>query len=174
PSLGENFYQTGILVSAIAIILVIIVIFLFFREVIPSGAILLAIIFDIAGALGLMSIFGIPLSLATIPALVMLIGYSVDTDVMLTTRVLKRKEGTPRERAHESMITGLTMTLTTLAALTVMIILSYFSQLEVVFQIAAVLLFGLCADLISTWLMNAPILLWYVEKKEGKKVERTH
>jgi len=166
PSLGENFFNTGITVSVIGFLLVLMVVFLFFREVLPSIAIILAIIFDIFGALALMSVFGIPLSLATIPALLMLIGYSVDTDLMLTTRLLKRKEGTPRERAHGSMLTGLTMTVTTLAALTVMATLSYFGQLQVVFEISAVLLFGLLADLLSTWLMNTPMLLWYVERKE--------
>lgn len=166
PSLGANFFNTGITVSVIGFLLVVFVVFLFFREIIPSIAIILAIIFDIFGALALMSIFGIPLSLATIPALLMLIGYSVDTDLMLTTRLLKRKEGTPSERAYGSMLTGLTMTVTTLAALTVMAILSYFGQLQVIFEISAVLLFGLLADILSTWLMNTPILLWYVEKKE--------
>ena len=167
PSLGENFYSTGIMVSLIAFFLVTLVILFFFREIVPSVAIILAIIFDIAGALALMAVFSIPLSLSTIPALLMLIGYSVDTDLMLTTRLLKRKEGTLRERASESMVTGLTMTFTTLAALLVMVTLSYFSQLQVIFEIASVLLFGLFADILSTWLMNAPMLLWYIEKKEG-------
>jgi len=167
PSLGENFYSTGTMVAIVGFILVVIVIFLFFREIIPSVAIVLAVVFDIVGALALMALFEIPLSLATIPALLMLIGYSVDTDLMLTTRLLKRREGTPRERAHGSMITGLTMTLTTLAALTSMILLSYYGQIQIIFEISIVLLFGLLADIISTWLMNAPMLLWYVEKKEG-------
>ncbi|MFH1391491.1 MAG: hypothetical protein ABIH20_04235 [Candidatus Diapherotrites archaeon] len=169
PSLGENFFSTGITVALVGLFLVIIVIFFFFREFFPSAAIVLAVLFDVAGALALMSLFEIPLSLATIPALLMLIGYSVDTDLMLTTRLLKRREGSARERAHESMITGLTMTLTTLAALTSMIVLSYFGQIQVIYEISAVLLFGLFADIISTWLMNAPMLLWYVEKKESSR-----
>ncbi|MCR4335314.1 MAG: protein translocase subunit SecF [archaeon] len=169
PSLGENFFSTGITVALVGLLLVIIVIFIFFREVVPSAAIVFAVLFDVAGALALMALFEIPLSLATIPALLMLIGYSVDTDLMLTTRLLKRREGSARERAHESMITGLTMTFTTLAALTSMIVLSYFGQIQVIYEISAVLLFGLFADILSTWLMNAPILLWYVEKKEGSK-----
>ena len=168
PSLGESFFSLGLTVSLMGFALVIIVIFLFFREVIPSAAVVLAVLFDISGALALMSVFAIPLSLSTIPALLMLIGYSVDTDLMLTTRLLKRKDADTRERAHGSMITGLTMTLTTLAALAAMLIMSYFGQIQVVFEISAVLLFGLFADIISTWLMNAPVLLWYAEKKEGK------
>jgi len=34
----------------------------------------------------------------------------------------------------------------------------------VMFEISVVIFFGLLADLISTWFMNAPILIWYVKK----------
>lgn len=167
PSLGESFFSLGLSATILGVILVVIVIFISFREFIPSVAIVSAMIFDIVGALAGMAIFQIPLSLATIPALLMMIGYSVDTDILLTTRVMKRRDGTARERASEATITGLTMTSATLAALVVMLVLSYFSQLQVIYDIASVLLFGLFADLFSTWLMNAPILLWYKEKKDG-------
>ncbi|MBU0662226.1 protein translocase subunit SecF [Candidatus Micrarchaeota archaeon] len=166
PVLGETFYASALTVGIIGFILVTIVIFAFFREFIPSVAVIAAAIFDISFALAAMAIFGIALSLSSIPALLMLIGYSVDTDIMLTTRLLKRREGSPKSRAMNSMKTGLTMTFTTLAALTAMLVLSYFGQILIVFEISAVLLFGLIGDLISTWLMNAPVLLWYAEKKE--------
>ncbi len=165
--LSETFYSSGITVVIISFILLTIVIFAFFREVVPAGAIIAAAIFDIAGALGLMAIFQIPISLSTIPALLMLIGYSVDTDILLTARLLKREEKDLYTRSKEAMITGLTMTLTTLGALSVMLVLSYFGQINVIFQIAAVLLFGVASDIISTWFMNAPVLLWYIESKKG-------
>ena len=38
-----------------------------------------------------MSLLGIPLSLASVGALLMLIGYSVDTDILLTTQGSKKK-----------------------------------------------------------------------------------
>ena len=146
-------------------------IFFFFREFVPSIAVIMSAVLDISCALALMALFHIPLSLSSIPALLMLVGYSVDTDIMLTTRILKRKEGTAADRTVEAMKTGLTMTFTTLAALTVMIAVSFTSQMFVIFEIATVLLFGLLGDLPSTWLMNAPILLWYAEKKEKKAKE---
>ena len=168
PVLGETFWQNAINVSAIAFFLVVVVVFIFFREFIPALAVLAAAIFDVLAALAGMELFKIPLSLSTIPALLMLIGYSVDTDIMLTSRMLKGKEKTPAERAGDSIATGLTMTGTTLAALVSMLIISYFSQIFVIFDIAAVLLFGLIADIPSTWFMNASVLLWYIEKKERK------
>ena len=167
PALGNLFWDSAWKVALIAVILIIIVIFIFFREIVPSLAIIAAAIFDVSAALAGMSLFGIGLSLASIPALLMLVGYSVDTDILLTTRILKRSEATPAKRAHDAMKTGLTMTFTTLAAATVMLILSYLTQMEVVFNIATIIVCGLIGDLISTWLMNAPVLLMYAEKKRA-------
>ncbi len=165
PVLGKTFWDNALLVSVIALIGIILVIFLFFRELIPSVAVIYAGIFDVLTALALMSLTGIALSLNSIPALLLLVGYSVDTDILLTTRLLKRKDKTPKKRAMDSMKTGLTMTFTTLSAVSVMLVLSYLYQIEIMFNISAVILFGLIGDLIVTWMMNAPILLWYVERK---------
>ncbi len=166
PSLGKFFWAHAQSILLIALVAVIVVIFIFFRAVVPSIAVLLAASFDILAALGLMAVFGVSFSLASISSLLMLVGYSVDTDIMLTTRLTKRKFRTPRQNAADSMVTGLTMTGTTLGAVVVMLALSAFWNLEVIFSIAAVLLFGLIGDLISTWFMNAPILMWYVEKRK--------
>ena len=151
-----------------AMFLVILVIYFFFRKIVPSAAVIISALLDVIGALGLMALFQIPLTLSSIPALLMLIGYSVDTDVMLTTKLLKRREQNVQARTYDAMKTGLTMTFTTIAALTAMLVLSFFSQMLVVFEISAVILFGLIVDLSSTWLMNAPVLLWYLERS-GKK-----
>jgi len=166
PTLGEASLQGIINISIIGFILIIIVIFIAFRQVVPSAAIIQAMIFDVVAGLAGMALLNIPLSLTTLPALLMLVGYSVDTDIMLTSRMLKERSGTPGERATTSMKTGLTMTGTTLAALVAMILISYFYQIEVIYHISAILFFGLIGDVIATWLMNAPILLWFVEKKK--------
>ncbi len=166
PTLGSAFYRTAFNVGLVAMVLITIVIFIFFRQVVPSVAVIASAVLDIVGALGLMALFQIPLTLSSIPALLMLIGYSVDTDVMLTTKLLKRREQSTDQRVYDSLITGLTMNATTIAALLTMLVLSFTTQMLVVFEISAVLLFGLIVDLSSTWFMNAPVLLWYVERRE--------
>jgi preprotein translocase subunit SecF len=166
PTLGNASLQGIIQISIIGFILIIFVIFIAFRQVVPSAAIIQAMIFDVIAGLAGMAFLNIPLSLTTLPALLMLVGYSVDTDIMLTSRMLKERTGTPGERATTSMKTGLTMTCTTLAALVAMILISYFYQIEVIYHISAILFFGLIGDIIATWLMNAPILLWFVERRK--------
>ncbi|MBN1940704.1 MAG: hypothetical protein JW772_00820 [Candidatus Diapherotrites archaeon] len=171
PTLGASFWQTAINVVIVVIILVVLVVFFFFRELIPSFVVLSCGLFDELFCLGVMALIGIPISLNTIPALLMLFGYSIDTDVMLASRILKRREATPRIRAGRSMLTGFTMTGTTLAAVLVMIVLSYVYQVEVIFEIGSVLFIGLIGDLIGTWLWSAPVLLWDAERSE-KKLEK--
>lgn len=172
PTLGEASFGSSIWITIIGVILITLIVFIAFRQIVPSAAIIQAMIFDVLAGLAGMALLNIPLSLTTLPAILMLIGYSIDTDIMLTSRILNGKDGTPSQRATASLKTGLTMTATTLSALLVMIIFSYFYQVDVIYQISTILFFGLIGDLIATWLMNAPVLLWWIEKKEGanKKV----
>lgn len=165
PSLGELFWTHAMYAAIVSIILIFIVVFAFFREFIPSIAIIAAATFDILGALSGITLLGIPFSLPVISALLMLLGYSVDTDIMLTTRILKGTSSHAKD-ASLAFKTGLTMTLTSLLAVTIMFFLSSFWGIELMYVISSVLFFGLLADLVSTWLMNAPLLLWYVENKK--------
>ncbi len=166
PTLGAASFNGIVQISIIGFILLTIVVFIAFRQVVPSAAIIQAMIFDVLAGLAGMALLNIPLSLTTLPALLLLVGYSVDTDIMLSSRLLKEKTGTSGERATISMKTGLTMTGTTLAALIPMILISYFYQIEVIYFISTILFFGLIGDVISTWLINAPILIWFLEGKK--------
>ncbi len=147
------------------------VVFLIFKTVVPSFAVVASAFSDIIIAAAFMNIVGVELSLGTVAALLMLIGYSVDSDILLTNRVLKRR-GTTNEKISNAMHTGLTMTTTTLAALVVMYVVSTYSylltssvsQINLLSDISIVLIFGLVADLMNTWLLNTGILRWYVEK----------
>jgi preprotein translocase subunit SecF len=64
--------------------------------------------------------------------------------------------------------TGIIMTSTTLAAATALFIVSWFGSVQILMDIAAVLLIGLVADIFNTWLTNVGILKWYVLKGGGK------
>lgn len=165
PTLGKDFVESSIKVGIVALSLLIIVILLFFRQIVPSALIIFAVVFDVFAALAGMAIFNIPLSLTTIPALLMLIGYSVDTDILLSTRVLKDVSKNPISSANSSIATGMTMTITTMSTILVMLIISYISQMTIIFEISVILICGLVGDIISTWLFNAPALIKYVEKK---------
>ena len=168
PSLSEFFLQKTVQMVIISFILTAIVVVIVFRSLVPSFAVMFGAINDIVFALGAMGLFGIPMTLASLGALLMLIGYSLDTDILLTTRIMKRTEGTPRERAYGAMKTGMLMTITTILSFGVLLVLSMITQLPTYYQIASVAVCGLVGDLIATWCTNAVIVLWSVESKMGK------
>lgn len=168
-SLGESFYRQMLTAILIAFVLMSFVVFIAFRSVIPSLAVVLSAFADMLAAVAFIDLMGIKLSTSGIAAILLLMGYSIDTDVLLTTKVLKRKEGTIMDRVFSSMDTGLTMTFTTIAALTV----GYFvSNSYILKQMFIILIVGLFVDIIMTYLLNTRILIWYTAKKEHvEKVE---
>jgi len=164
PSLGSSFWTQAQIAIVAAFILMSIVVFLMFRIPIPSLAVILCAFSDIISTFAFMQIFGIELSLASLAAILMIIGYSVDTDIMATAKLLKQS-GELVEKLKGAIKTGLTMTLTSIGAL-VALLVSYISP--VLSKIATVLIIGLTMDIIYTWLQNAVILRWYLEKKGEK------
>tara|TARA_B100000315_G_C14592797_1_gene596842 strand:- start:7182 stop:8174 length:993 start_codon:yes stop_codon:yes gene_type:complete len=164
-SLGESFFRETFRSIILAFIFMGIVVMLYFRKLIPAGIVILAVVSDIIATLAVINILGIKLSTGGIAAFLMLIGYSVDTDMLLTTNMIKRKDKSQQERILSALKTGLLMTVTTLIAISVGLI---FSQSEVIRQIMTILLVGLIMDLIFTWFQNMGILRLYLEKKESK------
>ncbi len=163
-SLGSSFFKQTFKALIFAFLLMSVVVFLYFRVPTPSLAVVLAAFSDIATTLAVVNLLGMKLSTAGIAAFLMLIGYSVDTDILLSTRVLKRKEGTVPERIRKAMKTGFMMSITTIGAVTAGL---FVAESEVLIQIMTILLIGLLADLIYTWLQNAPLLRMYSEKKRN-------
>jgi preprotein translocase subunit SecF len=143
-----------------------IVVFLIFRTIVPSAAVVISAFADMAMTAAAMNLFGIQLSLGTTAALLMLIGYSVDSDILLTSRVLKRK-GTFDEKVSGAFRTGIIMTTTTFGAIFAMWVVSWIGGIEIIHVISKVLLIGLLFDVMNTWLTNVGILKWYVNEGKG-------
>ncbi len=166
-ALSQGFYkqlQTAVL---IAFVFMAIVVFIIFRTFIPSFAVVLSAFADIIMTLATANIIGMEVSIAGIVAFLMLIGYSVDTDILLTSRLLKAREGTTNERIFGAFKTGITMTLTAIAAVGVSLYMVH-GLSDTLSQIFIIILIGLGYDILNTWMTNASILKWYVERKEGK------
>jgi len=166
-SFGKSLQSQAALALLISFIGMAIVVFLSFRTFIPSVAVVLSALADMVMTAAMMNIIGIPLSLGTTAALLMLIGYSVDSDILLTNRVLKR-QGKLNDKLMGAFHTGIIMTSTTLAATTALFVVSWFGSVQILMEISAVLLIGLVADILNTWLTNVGILKWYVLKGGGK------
>lgn len=142
-----------------------IIIFIAFRRRVTVGAILLAVGLDMLGVFGCMALFRIELSIASVAGLLMLIGYAVDTNILLTTRVLKQVGGEPKEKVVDAMRTGLMMSGSTLVPLFALNLLTTAAQL---YQLTAVLIFGIIIDIFNTWFLNAAIISRYAERQRRK------
>ena len=164
PSLSENFYKQLILALVISFVLMSIVIFIMFKSFVPSIAVIFAAFSDIVITLALLDYLGVKISAAGIAAFLMLIGYSVDTDILLTTRALKKREGTLNQRIYGAFKTGIFMTSTALVAVlpAFFIITGLPDSFRQIFLILSV---GLIADIANTWMTNAGIIKWYCDKK---------
>ena len=164
-ALSESFFKQLIIAIMFAFIFMAIVVFIIFRTFVPSTAVIISAFADILMTLALVNLLGIKMSSAGIVAFLMLIGYSVDTDILLTTRILKRHEGTLNQKIFGAFKTGITMTLTSLLAVTfALIVVKSFSV--VLTQIFTILVIGLSFDILNTWITNVSILKWYVENKK--------
>lgn len=161
--LGDNFFKQILISLLIAFIFMAITVMIYFKEFIPSIGITYSALADISITVLVLNLFKVPLTSAGIAALLMLIGYSVDTNILLTSRVLKSPSKDFFNDIYNAMKTGFLMSITTLCV----VLVGYFVSNSVVLeQIMLVLLIGLIIDLINTWFVNTSILRNYLKKNK--------
>jgi len=179
PVYSQALLQEAMRYLPLSFLLMAIVVFVVFREPIVSFFVVFCALADIVIAAAAMTATGVSLSLGTVAALLMLIGYSVDTDILLTMRVLKRK-GNTDDKIIGAFGTGFTMTTTTIGAAFALFVVSdllwqilpNFYRMPVIADICVVLLFGLFADIFNTWITNAQLLRWYMARPAMKAGRR--
>lgn len=166
-SLGRSFLNKMMVGIAIAFALMALAVFIYFRIIsgkwlwLPGIFVVWTAFVDILCTLAVVSLLGVHLSAAGLAAFLMLIGYSVDTDILLTVRALKGS-GPLAERVRSAAKTGLLMSLTAFGA----VVAGYsFAESETVKQIMLILSVGMLFDIVHTWLTNAGLLRIYLEKR---------
>lgn len=162
-SFGSDTQREALLGVVIAFAGMSVLVGLMFRTFVPSIAVVISAFSDIVIPVALMNVLNIELSLGAVAALLMIIGYSVDSDILLNNHVLRRHGGF-YESAYRAMRTGVSMTLTSIAAMAVMSILAAFFGIQIMASIGFVLVVGLLADLMNTYLLNVSLLRWYVNR----------
>ncbi len=168
-ALGASFFKQVMISILVAFILMAIVVFVYFKFaagrwiLVPGAFVVWTVLIDIVCTFAVISLLNVKVSTAGLAAFLMLIGYSVDTDILLTMRVLKGKQEQIFDRIASAAKTGIFMTLTGMAAITAGL---FVAQSETVRQIMLILLIGLAFDLMHTWITNAAILRWYMERNK--------
>ncbi len=159
-SFGAALQQNALFGILFAFIGMSILAFIAFRTFVPSVAIVVSAFSDIVIPLAFMNLAGIPLTLGTVAALLLLIGYSVDSDILLNNHILRRS-GDFYESTHRAMRTGVTMTVTSMVAMLVMATSAWFFGIGLLTNIGLILFVGLAADLMNTYMLNLSLLRWY-------------
>jgi preprotein translocase subunit SecF len=72
------------------------------------------------------------------------------------------------------MKTGMTMSFSAMVAFGVLFIIAMLTHITTYYEISAVALAGLVADLFATWGINAVIILYYKEKMDHKENMEHH
>jgi preprotein translocase subunit SecF len=176
-TVGSTFSAANQVQAVIAVIVAFIgmaiTVFIIFRSPVPSAAVVMSAFSDIVFAMAMMNLFGVQLTFGTLAALLMLIGYSVDTDILLTTKVLGERKYIDKKISTVRK-TGLTMTGAAIVAFVVLYLVSTFAgvfgmtAIPVLSGIAIVMIFGLVADVVNTWFFNTGLLKWYMESPAAR------
>jgi len=166
PTLGAFFLSNMTQIIIAAFIIIAIAVFAVFRTPIPAIAVVFGAANDILVALGAMGAFGIPMGVASVGGLLLLIGYAIDTEMLSSIRILKRSEDTVTKRAFATMKTGTTMTSAAIISFAVLFTIAYVFYIPTYIEIAGVALFGLMADILTTWFGNTIMIVWYKISRE--------
>lgn len=176
PVYSQGLQQQALQYIPLSFLFMALVVLVIFRTPLVSAIVAGCALGDILIAAASMNITGVKLSLGTVAALLMLIGYSVDTDILLTkTALTPRRTLTVDETIVSAMRTGFMMTGTTIAAVLALFITSNvlylfvpgFQRMDIIADISTVLLFGLAADVFNTWITNAQAVRWYMNRQKS-------
>ncbi len=162
PKLSQAFFKQLMIAIIFAFILMGLAVFISFRTPIPSIAVISAALMDVTITLAIVNIIGMDISTAGIVGFLLIIGYSVDTDILLTTWAIKKRDFKLFDRMMHSAKTGLTMTF---IAIAVMIIGVISTNSVVIKEMFTIILIALSIDIFTTYLTNAGILWIYCKKK---------
>lgn len=162
PSIGQQLFRQAQIGLLIAFISMGIVVWFSYKTPFPVFGIILAAASNMLITLAIFNLTGEKLTAAGVAAFLMVLGYSVDTDILLASRLLKRADAPFKQRLLSAIKTSFLMTATTAAAVMAALI---FTNSDTIRQIMFILTIGLVVDVFITYLQNANLLRIYLEKK---------
>lgn len=162
PVLGSLFFDQVRTIMIVAFVLMSLVIFLIYRNPVASFGIVFALAGNILATLAFANLLGISLSFAGFAGLLMLIGFTVDTNIVLTSKMSAAGTEGFKERYRRALKTGVTIVATITATMFLVILLS---SSKLLINIAEVLVIGFLADLVFTWIFNAWLLQAHFNRK---------
>lgn len=155
PELGAAFFTQVFYLLTIAYILIFAANYFIYRKLIIAITIILSSIADIIYIIGATTLLNIPISFAGFTSLLLVIAYTIDTNILLSTKILSEKLEEFYSVYKKTLITGATVSSGLILS---MIIVLLFSNSKLLNNIAIILLIGQIAELINTYLLNAGLI----------------
>ena len=165
PAISQAYLRGAMWAIVLSFIAMFVIVFIVFRRKI-AGMMLLCVALNMVWALGGLALFQMQFSLASLTGFLLMLGFSIDTNILLSEHMLRRVGGQPRERMATAMLTGYMITGTSLAT---MICINILVTNPSITQLVTVLTFGLAGDLFNTWFLNGGALIWYTERQKRKE-----
>lgn len=155
PELGAAFFTQVFYLLTIAYVLIFAANYFIYRKLIIAITIILSSIADIIYVIGVTTLLNIPISFAGFTSLLLVIAYTIDTNILLSTKILSEKLEEFYSVYKKTLITGATVSSGLILS---MIIVLLFSNSKLLNNIAIILLIGQIAELINTYLLNAGLI----------------
>jgi len=162
--LGKILYEKTTRILLFSFLLMGGAVFFYFRSVVPSVMAVSFVLIDVIDTFIIASFLGVEINTSTIIAFMFVFGYSINTDVLLTTKLMKMREGTIFASIKSAAKIGLTMQITSWCAF---LAIQLVSTNDIARTIALIMNIAIAFDIINTWIINTGILRWYLEKKEA-------
>ena len=175
PTISKDLIRKGVLAIIFAVVAMLIYIWFRFELPFAMGAVV-ALIHDVILTLGVFSIVGLEFNLATVAAILLIIGYSMNDTVVVYDRVRenlrKFKKMDFEELIDKSVNETLTRTVNTTATTILALGTLYFIGGEIISDFSFAMLWGIVVGTYSSIFIASTILIYmnvrsYSDKKEN-------
>ncbi len=164
PKISRELFWDGVLAVGLALALVLVYIWFRFEWQFGAGAIV-ALFHDVITTLGVFVVTGYEFNLATVAAILTIVGYSLNDTVVIYDRIrenLRRYKTTPLgelidRSLNETLARTLMTSLTTLIALAVLFVVGP----RVIEGFVFAMIWGVLVGTYSSVYIAAPILIWF-------------
>jgi preprotein translocase subunit SecF len=160
---GNLIFNQFLFFVILAMIITAFIIFIAFRASKITLNIISTILFDVVGLLAVLSITKYPIGANGFIAMLMILGFAIDNNVVLSTNVVKEKDKPFIERVRMSFRVGMLMEV---IALYTLLLLYFIVPEPSVDEFAFVLSIAIILDLLYYLIGNIPLFKYFEAKKE--------
>jgi len=160
---GNLIFNQFLFFVILAMVLTAFVIFIAFRASKITLNIISTILFDVIGLLAILSITKYPIGANGFIGMLMILGFAIDNNVVLSTNIVKEKEKPFIERVRMSFRVGMLMEI---IALYTLLLLYFIVPEPSVDEFAFVLSVAIILDLLYYLIGNIPLYKYFEAKKE--------